>query len=207
MSNIDAQCRKCRRAGTKLMLKGERCNSAKCAMVSRNYVPGIHGQKRRAKQSQYGLQLAEKQKARISYGLREKQFHLLFLKAKRQGDAGYNLLKLLETRLDNVIFRLGLAISRPQAKQMVSHGSFLINDKKVDIPSYQVKTGDIIKIKKSKQDSKLFKEALAKAKKADVPGWLNWDWNDSQAKVLHEPGQQEVDQSINSQVIVEFYSR
>lgn len=204
---MDAQCRKCRRAGAKLMLKGDRCNSPKCAMVSRNYVPGIHGNKRRAKQSQYGLQLAEKQKAKIAYGLREKQFRILFAKAGKKGDAGLNLLKMLETRLDNVIYRLGLATSRAQARQMVSHNNFLINDRKVNIPSFQVKTGDIIKIKKSKQDNKLFKEAIQHAKKAQLPGWLNWDMVELQAKVLHEPGNDEVDQSINSQAIVEFYSR
>ena len=203
----DAQCRICRRAGKKLMLKGDRCNSPKCAMVSRNYVPGIHGAKRRGKQSQYGLQLAEKQKARFTYGLREKQFRLLFEQAKKQGKAGENLLKLLETRLDNVIFRLGLAVSRVQARQMVNHGNFLVNERSVNIPSFQVKAGDIISIKKNKQQNKLFKEKIEKAKKAELPGWLNWNFTDVEAKVLHQPGKDEVDQLINSQAIVEFYSR
>ncbi|MFH1412843.1 MAG: 30S ribosomal protein S4 [bacterium] len=207
MSKLDAQCRKCRRAGSKLMLKGDRCSSPKCAMVSRNYIPGIHGAKRRAKQSQYGVQLAEKQKAKHSYGMREKQFRILFEKAKRKGNAGENFLKMLETRLDNVIYRLGLAVSRSQARQMVSHSNFLVNDKLVNVPSFQVKSNDIIKIKKSKENNKLFNQSLGKAKKANLPGWLNWDWTELQAKVLHEPSKGEVDQSINSQAIVEFYSR
>ena len=207
MTNNKAQCRICRRAGKKLMLKGERCLSSKCAMVSRNYIPGLHGNKRRGKQSQYGLQLAEKQKAKFSYGLREKQFRLLFNRAKSKGDAGQNLLKMLEMRLDNIIYRLGLAVSRAQAKQLVSHGNFLINDRLVNIPSYQVRPGQIIAIKKNKLNKPFGKELLARAKKAEIPGWLNWDKQENQIKVLHAPGDNEVDRAINIQAIVEFYSR
>jgi len=207
MTNNDAQCRICRSCGKKLMLKGERCNTPKCAMVTRNYIPGIHGAKRRGKQSQYGMQLSEKQRVKFSYGLREKQFKLLFEKAKKQGNAGEILLQMLETRLDNVIFRLGLAVSRAQARQMVGHSNFLINGQTVNIPSYQVQTGDIITIKNNKAKNKLFKEAMERAKKAELPGWLNWNLTDLEAKVLHQPGKDEVDQLANIQAIVEFYSR
>lgn len=190
------------------MLKGERCNTPKCAMMNNSTKPGIHGQaKRRGKQSQYGMQLTEKQQAKFAYGMREKQFKLLFDKAKKQGNAGEILLQMLETRFDNVIFRLGLAVSRAQARQMVGHSNFLINGQQVNIPSYQVQSGDIITIKNNKQKNKLFKESVEHAKKAELPGWLNWNFTDMEAKVLHKPGKNEVDQLINSQAIVEFYSR
>ncbi|MFH0840516.1 MAG: 30S ribosomal protein S4 [bacterium] len=203
----DKQCKLCRRAGKKLMLKGDRCNSPKCAMVSRNYPPGIHGNKRRARKSQYGTQLTEKQKAKQMYGLREKQFKNLFDKAQKKGDAGTMLLKMLETRLDNVIYKLGLAVSRGQARQMVSHALFLVNGKKVNIPSFQVKTGDIIEIKKNKKQKKIFTDLEKKIKNTELPSWLNFDLSEGKAKVLHEPKDNDVDQSIDRQAIVEFYSK
>jgi len=151
--NLDAKCKQCRRIGEKLFLKGERCDSPKCAMVKRNYPPGFHGQKGKKRQSDYGLQLAEKQKAKKQYNLLEKQFKLTFSKAQKQtGDAGENLLKLLETRLDNVVFRLGIATSRTQARQFVGHGHIRVNDKKVDIPSFQVKQGDVVRVKSSSKN-------------------------------------------------------
>jgi len=203
----ESQCKLCRRAGKKLMLKGDKCTSPKCTLVSRNTPPGLHGQKRAQKKSQYATQLAEKQHAKFSYGMRERQFRNMFDKAKKMGDAGENLLKLLETRLDNVIFKLGYAISRAQARQMVSHGMFTINDHLVDIASYQVKPGDIIKIKKNKRHKKVFANLADKLKKHQMPGWLNFDAQEEIAKVLHVPGKDDLDKSINSQAIVEFYSK
>jgi len=207
-STTDAKCRLCRRAGKKLFLKGDKCNSPKCVLVSRNYPPGLHGsKKKRGKPSQYSLQLAEKQKAKRIYGMREKQFRLMFDKAGRKGDAGENLLKMLETRLDNVIYRLGLAMSRSQARQMVNHGMFTVNAHLVDIPSYQVKAGDLIGIKKNKRQKKTFNNLADKLKRVQLPGWLYFKAEDMEGKVLHAPSSEEVDKSINISAIVEFYSK
>jgi len=206
-NKTDAQCKICRQAGKKLNLKGERCNSTKCAMTSHSAAPGVHGAKRRAKKSQYGIQLAEKQRAKEIYGLREKQFSNWFKKAGKKGDAGVLLLQMLESRLDNVIFKLGIAMSRPQARQMVSHGMFLVNDIKVNIPSYLVKTGDIIEIKKNKKQKKVFVDLEKKVKKVEMPSWLHFDLLEGKAKVLHAPKETDIDQSIDRQAIVEFYSK
>lgn len=204
----NSQCALCRRAGKKLLLKGDRCNSPKCALVRREYAPGMHGASRRApRQSDYSLQLREKQKAKAIYGLREKQFHLTFLKAEKKGNPGDGLLSLLETRLDNVVFRLGLASSRPAARQMVNHGHLLVDGQKVNIPSYQVKAGQEITIRKSSRVKKTFNNLEEKIKKANVPGWLNFDSKETKAKVLHQPTKDDLDKSVNSQMIVEFYSR
>ena len=157
--NLDNKCKQCRRLGEKLFLKGERCNSPKCAMVKRNYPPGFHGPKGRKRQTDYGLQLAEKQKVKKQYNILEKQLRLTLTKAeKRTGDAGKNLLRLLELRLDNAIYRLGFASSRVQARQLVNHGHFTVNGKKVNIPSYQVREGEVIQVKERSQKSKAFKE-------------------------------------------------
>jgi small subunit ribosomal protein S4 len=205
---IGSKCKICRREGEKLMLKGDRCNSPKCAMVKRNYPPGVHGPKGRGRQSGYCLQLREKQKAKRIYNLMEKQFRLTFDKAYKQpGDAGENLLKMLETRFDNVIYRLGFAASRAQAREIVNHRHFIINDKTVNIPSYQVKTGDIIKLKKTSANKKIFKNFKDKLKKVSVPGWLNLNIDELSAKVLHAPNKDEVESKINTQIIVEFYSK
>lgn len=204
----DAKCRWCRKAGKKLMLKGEKCNSPKCALVSRNYPPGLHGSKKqRGKASQYSQQLAEKQKAKRAYGMRERQFRLMFERAGRKGEAGENLLKMLESRLDNVIYRFGLAVSRPEARQMVSHGMFTVNGVAVNIPSYQVKAGEIIAIKKNKRHKKTFTNLMDKLKKQEVPGWLYFKAEDMEGKVLHAPSNEDVDKSLNIQAIVEFYSK
>jgi len=189
------------------MLKGEKCSSPKCVLNKRNFPPGLHGSKRQAKKSQYGTQLDEKQRAKKMYGMRERQFRTMFEKAQKKGDAGENLLRALETRFDNVIFRLGYAVSRAQARQMVNHGLFTINGQKVDIPSYQVKPGDLIKVKKNKLQKKLFTNIKDKFKKVQVPGWLNYDAMEDQSKVLHLPGKDDLEKSINSQIIVEFYSK
>lgn len=200
-------CSLCRTAGKKLFLKGDKCNSPKCTLVKRPTPPGMHGNKRPPKKSQYGEQLAEKQHAKKMYGMRERQFRTMFEKAQKKGDAGENLLRALETRFDNVIFRLGYAASRAQARQLVNHGLFTINGEKVDIPSYQVKIGDLIKIKKNKLQKKYFLNMDEKLKKATVPGWLNYDAMEKEAKVLGLPAKEDLDKSINSQVIVEFYSK
>jgi len=208
--NLDAKCKQCRRLGEKLFLKGERCYSPKCAMVKRNYPPGFHGQKGKKRQSDYGMQLAEKQKAKKQYNLLEKQFKLIFLRAKRKpGDASENFLRSLELRLDNTVYRLGFASSRTQARQLVSHGHIEVNGRKVNIPSYEVKEGDIIKIRERSKKYKFFKELLEKLvrQKDNVPGWLNLDIKELAGKVLHEPKAGDIKANVNAQIIVEYYSK
>ena len=206
--NIDSKCKQCRRVGEKLFLKGDRCSTPKCAMVKRNYAPGFHGPKGRKRLSDYGLQLQEKQKAKKYYGLLEKQFRLTYSKAsKKQGDAGVNFLRLLEMRLDNVIFRLGWATSRSQARQLVNHGHFTVNNRKANIPSFSVKLGEVIKIKKSSLSNRFFKNLGEKLKKAERPSWLNLEASDLSAKVLHEPKETDLPRNINVQMIIEYYSK
>lgn len=206
--NIDPKCKQCRRIGEKLFLKGDRCNSPSCAMVKRNYPPGFHGPKGRKRQTDYGLQLQEKQKAKKTYSILEKQFKITFEKAKtHKGDTGENLLKLLETRLDNVVFRLGFAPSRGQARQLVNHGHFTVNGKKVDIPSYQVKMGDVVKVKNREKKAKIFKNLSEKLEKYSAPGWLHLDAKDLSGKILYLPTIKDISTNINAQIIVEYYSR
>lgn len=206
--NIDNKCKQCRRVGEKLFLKGERCFSPKCAMVKRNYAPGFHGPKGRKRLSDFGTQLTEKQKAKKYYGVSEKQFRLTFEKAaKKQGDAGKNFLKLLESRLDNVIFKAGFATSRAQARQLVNHGHFTVNDRKTDIPSFSVKLGQVIKIRKSSQKSPYFRNANEKIAKAERPSWINFNNTEMAAKILHEPKDEDLPQSINVHMIIEYYSK
>jgi small subunit ribosomal protein S4 len=207
--NFEPKCKQCRRIGEKLMLKGDRCDTQKCAMVKRNYPPGLHGPKGRSrKQSDFGLQLAEKQKAKKQYDMMEKQFKLTFNKAEKQtGNTGENLFKLLEIRLDNVVFRLGLASSRTQARQLVSHRHFEVNGKVVNIPSYSVKVGEIIKVRERSKKFKHFKEIIEKQKKQEIPGWLNLDAGDLSAKIVQLPSMNDINTNINTQMVVEFYSR
>lgn len=206
--NIDSTCSQCRRAGEKLFLKGERCSTPKCAMIKRNYVPGFHGPKGRKRSSDYGAQLAEKQKAKKFYGLLEKQFRLTFEKAsQRPGDAGKNFLRALEMRLDNVVYRLGWATSRAAARQLVNHGHFTVDGRKADIPSFSVKAGQTIRVKKSKMNNPYFRKAVEGLKKATRPSWLNLDVTDLSAKVLHEPKDADLPQNLNVQVIIEYYSK
>lgn len=201
----DANCRLCRREGQKLFLKGERCYSGKCALEKRNYAPGQHGQSRK-KTSEYGLQLREKQKAKRFYGLQETQFRNLFDKAERkQGQTGENLLTLLETRLDNIIFRLGFAASRKEARQLVVHGHFTINGKKATVPSMEVKAGDVIKVKEKSASSPKFKEI--KEMSITVPSWMSVDTEKLEGKVVAMPRREDIDTPIAEHLIVELYSK
>ncbi len=201
----DANCRLCRREGQKLFLKGERCYSAKCAIEKRNYAPGQHGQNRK-KMSDYGTQLREKQKAKRFYGMQETQFRNLFAKASRkQGKTGENLLILLETRLDNVVFRLGFAASRKEARQLVTHGHFTINGKKATIPSMEVKAGDVIAVKEKSKNSPKFKEI--KEMSITVPVWMSVDTEKLEGKVVAMPRREDIDTPIAEHLIVELYSK
>ena len=201
----DANCRLCRREGQKLFLKGDRCYSSKCAIDRRGYAPGHHGQGR-SKISDYGLQLREKQKAKRFYGLQETQFRNLFDKAARKtGITGENLLILLETRLDNVVFRLGFASSRKEARQLVNHGHFKVNGRKVNIPSYEVKAGDVITVKEKSTNSPKFKEV--KEMTITVPSWLTVDVEKLEGKILSVPTRAEIDTPVAEHLIVELYSK
>ena len=201
----DANCKLCRREGQKLFLKGERCYSSKCAIERRNYAPGQHGQARK-KQSDYGNQLREKQKAKRFYGMQETQFRNLFEKAaKRPGKTGENLLILLETRLDNVVFRLGFAASRKEARQLVTHGHFTVNGKKADIPSMEVNAGDVIAVKEKSQKSPKFKEI--KEMSITVPAWMEVNIDKLEGKIVAMPRREEIDTPIAEHLIVELYSK
>ena len=200
-----AQCKQCRREGEKLFLKGERCLTEKCAIERRSYPPGEHG-RGRIKQSEYLLQLREKQKARRYYGLLEKQFRTYYTKAARgTGVTGENLLRILETRLDNVVYRLGFAASRRQARQMIRHGHWSINGRRVDIPSYQVRDNDVIAVKADTGAVELIRDATELT--AQVPAWLQADHDALTAKVLRKPERREIAAPVQEQLIVELYSK
>ena len=200
-------CRLCRREGTKLFLKGEKCFSAKCAVSKRPTPPGQHGQARQRKPSEYGLQLREKQKARRAYGLLEGQFLRTYERAANmKGVTGENLLSLLERRLDNVIYRAGFAASRPQARQLVLHGHFLVNGKKVDVPSYELDQNDVITVKQGSKEMELFKAAREGSSRI-VPKWLTVNADELTATVAALPVREDIDFSIQENMIVEFYSR
>jgi small subunit ribosomal protein S4 len=206
--DLNPKCKRCRRSGEKLFLKGDRCLTQKCGIVKRNFAPGTNAGARRGRLTDYGMQLQEKQKAKRQYNMLEKQFKLTFDKSEKQsGNTGENFLKLLESRLDNVVYRLGFASSRPQARQMIGHGLITVNNKKLDIPSYTVKTGDEVGIKVSMKNSVLFKELSEKLKNKEVPGWLNLELKKLTAKVLHAPDIASINPNFNVQIIVEFYSR
>src|SRR5213080_3078100 len=198
-------CRFCRREGAKLYLKGERCYTPKCAIERRAVPPGQHGQARRRKTSDYGLQLRAKQKARRTYGLLEQQFRRYFEMAEREGGVtGLNLLRHLELRLDNVVYRLGLGSSRKQARQLVSHRHFEVNGRTVNIPAFQVKPGDEVKVKTS---DGVFDVALESSKVRPVPSWLSFNTDEKSAKILARPDRHEMESGVEEQLIVEFYSR
>lgn len=202
-------CRQCRREGTKLYLKGDKCYSDKCPFAGRSYAPGQHGQgQARKKVSEYGIQLREKQKARRIYGLLEGQFRTYFEKAERQkGITGENLLITLERRLDNVVYRLGFANSRNQARQLVRHGHFTVNGHRVDIPSYLIKADDVIQVKEGSKESPLLKEIAEGVGHKTVPAWLEVSASDMSGKVVRYPTREEIDVPIQEHLIVELYSR
>lgn len=209
-NNIDSKCKLCRRAGEKLFLKGDRCLSAKCAMIRRPYAPGIHGHTpTRGGGSEFGRQLAMKQKIKRLYGVMERQFRHHFDEAsKGHGIAGDLLLSRLERRLDNVIYRLGFAISRAQAKQLVSHKMFEVNGKRVNIPSFEVHTGDLIVLKQNKKEKQFFKDQLEILKnKKDVPHWLHLDTEKLTGKMLALPAREDVGVRVDAQMVVEYYSK
>ena len=203
----DEQCRICRREGQKLFLKGSRCYSDKCSVTRRNYAPGQHGQKR-TKLSEYGTQLREKQKTRSFYGVGEKQFRKYFeMASNKKGITGTNLLQILESRLDNVVYRLGLGASRPQARQIVTHGNIEVNGIKTDIASYLVKPGDVIAVRESKKDNTVIKANIEAGAARPVPEWLELDSQNLSAKVLRVVNREEIDLPVEEHLIVELYSK
>ena len=203
----DEQCRICRREGQKLFLKGSRCYSDKCSITRRNYAPGQHGQKR-AKLSEYGTQLREKQKTKAYYGVGEKQFRKYFeMASNKKGVTGENLLQILESRLDNVVYRLGFASSRAQARMLVTHGAFEVNGHKVDIPSYLVKAGDVIAVREIRKDNGAIKIAVEENGSRPVPAWLEKDQEKLSGKVVTLATREDIDLPVEEHLIVELYSK
>lgn len=204
---VGPRCRLCRREGLKLFLKGDRCYSDKCAFERRSYAPGQHGQGR-IKVSDYGIRLREKQRVRRIYGIQEAQFRSYFSTADRQkGVTGTNLLVLLERRLDNVVYRLGLADSRPQARQLVRHGHFSVNNRKMDIPSYSVKVGDLVQVRETSKELPPVKQAIEVVARRGIPEWLELDMEKLQGRVNAFPERRYISMPIQEQFIVEFYSK
>ena len=201
-------CRLCRREGVKLFLKGERCMTNKCAVERRNYPPGQHGPGRQRKLSQYGVQLREKQKLRRIYGINERQFRTYFETADRQpGISGENFLRLLERRLDNIVFRLGYASSRSQARQLVAHGNIFVNGKKIDVPSFLVKPGMVVSVTERHIQNPQVVDAVNRARLRSIPMWLELDGEKPEGKLVAIPSRSEIDTQVNEQLIVEFYSK
>jgi small subunit ribosomal protein S4 len=205
---IGAVCRLCRREGMKLFLKGERCYSEKCAIEKRNVPPGQHGRSRKAKMVGYGVQLREKQKVKRTYGVLENQFRRYFEAADRQkGITGELLLQSLERRLDNVVYRLGFATSRPQARQLVRHGHFTVNGKKVDIPSYPVRSGDTVAVRTDSVQNPTIQHAMEEVKGRGIPEWLTIDAGTLSGKVSQLPTRMQINLPVQEQLIVELYSK
>ena len=203
----DEQCRICRREGQKLFLKGSRCYSDKCSVTRRNYAPGQHGQKR-TKLSEYGTQLREKQKTKSFYGVGEKQFRGYFeMASNKKGITGTNLLQILETRLDNVVYRLGLGSSRPQARQMVTHGHIEVNGRKVDIASYLVKPGDVVAVREIRSNNPVIKANVEAGATRPIPEWLELDTEKLSAKIVRLVNRDEIDLPVEEHLIVELYSK
>ena len=203
----DEQCRICRREGQKLFLKGSRCYSDKCSVTRRNYAPGQHGQKR-TKLSEYGTQLREKQKTRSFYGVGEKQFRSYFeMASNKKGITGTNLLQILETRLDNVVYRLGFGASRAQARQIVTHGNIEVNGRKVNIASYLVKPGDVVAIREIRKDNPVVKANLENGVARPVPEWLELDAEKLSGKVVRLVNREEIDLPVEEHLIVELYNK
>jgi small subunit ribosomal protein S4 len=206
--DLSPKCKKCRREGKKLFLKGERCYGVKCAMIKRPYAPGEHGQSRSRRMglSEYGIQLREKQKVKRTYGVLEKQFKKYYEMASRmKGNTGSLLSSLLERRLDNVVYRLGFAESRNKARQLVNHGHFLLNGKKVDIPSCLIKEGDIISLKN--EEEKCFQDLKKTLKNYKTPSWLSLEYQKLQGKVISLPIAKEIDSEIDIHLVIEHYSK
>ena len=202
-----AVCKLCRREGKKLFLKGDRCYTGKCAIERRSYAPGQHGQNSK-KTSEYGLQLRAKQTAKRYYGIQEGQFHKYFLMAeRRQGVSGENLLRICESRLDNVVYLLGWASSRAEARQLTIHAHYLVNGKKVDIPSYLLKEGDVVSIKAKSLDSDKIKAVLEANASRPVPTWLDKDAENNSAKITRMPEREEIGVPVEEHLIIEFYSK
>lgn len=202
-----AVCKLCRREGKKLFLKGERCYTGKCSVDRRSYAPGQHGQNRK-KTSEYGLQLRAKQTAKRYYGIQESQFHKYFLMAeRRQGVSGENLLRICESRLDNVVYLLGWASSRAEARQLIVHAHFRVNGKKVDVPSYLLKAGDVITIKDKSRDSEKIKAVIEENASRPVPAWLDKNAEALSATVVKLPDREEIAVPVEEHLIVEFYSK
>ncbi len=203
----DEQCRICRRNGEKLFLKGSRCYTDKCSISRRNYAPGQHGQKK-TKLSEYGTQLREKQKTKSYYGVGEKQFRKYFeMASNKKGITGDNLLQILESRLDNVVYRLGYGSSRAQARQLVNHGIFEVNGKRVDIPSYLVKAGDVIAVRESKKDTGAIKVNVEENAARPVPEWLEKQAETLSGKVIRLAAREDIDIPVEEHLIVELYSK
>src|SRR5262245_32633927 len=206
--NIDPKCRQCRREGLKLFLKGERCLTLKCAIERRNYPPGDHGQNFRRKTTDYGIQLREKQKARRTYGVLERQFRGYYEKAIRQkGVTGENIMRLLELRLDNIVYRLGIGSSRAQARQLVRHRHIDVNGRTVTIASYQCRPGDKIRVREGSRNLDVVKASLEARDPASVVSWLSLDREKLTGSVLQSPSRQEIPVPLNEQLIVELYSK
>ncbi len=205
---IGPVCRLCRREGMKLFLKGERCYTEKCAIEKRNLPPGQHGKLRKAKMVGYGIQLREKQRVKRIYGVLENQFRRYFEMADRtRGITGETLLQLLERRLDNVIYRLGLATSRAQARQLVRHGHFMVNGRKVDIPSYSVKAGDAITVRATSAQNASIVHAMEEVKGRGIPEWLMFDSGQLTGRIQSLPTRQQINLPVQEQLIVELYSK
>ncbi|HZY30096.1 MAG TPA: 30S ribosomal protein S4 [Candidatus Methylomirabilis sp.] len=203
----DAVCKLCRREGIKLFLKGDRCFSTKCAIEKRNYIPGVHGQ-RRTKLSDYCVQLREKQKMRRIYGVLETQFRKYFRLAERQrGITGENLIRILEQRLDSIVHRLGFAASRAQARMLITHGHFLVGGRKVDIPSYMVRPGETIEVRPRSREMIAIKAALEGTKKRTLPSWLELDATNMKGTVRSTPTREEIAIPVEDQLIVALYSK
>jgi len=203
----DASCRLCRREGDKLFLKGERCYTNKCAVSRRAYAPGQHGQQKK-KLSEYGVQLREKQKARRFYGVLESQFRKYFdMASTGKGITGEKLLQILETRLDNAVFRLGLATSRPEARQLVRHGHFTVNGQKVNIPSYLLKVGDVVAVADKSKSSPKMKSVAEIAGGKVIPKWLEFNGETLVGKIVALPSREDIDLPIREHLIVELYSK
>ena len=203
----EAVCRLCRREGQKLFLKGDRCYTDKCSVTRRTYAPGQHGQGR-IRVKEYGLQLREKQKARRFYGVLESQFEKYFdMASKQKGITGENLLRLLESRLDNVVYRLGFAMSRPEARQLVLHAHFTVNGRKVNIPSYLVKAGDVVAVREKSRSSDKFKAIMDANAAKPLPSWLDVNRDTAEGRVVSLPNREDIDLPVEEQLIVELYSK